>query len=129
MREFFLRLCLIAGSLLLLVQCGDDDGPTGPDGPELTLGEWTTVTPLVTGDLHDVVWGGGQFVAVGSAPGETYILTSPDGTTWTRQIPPVAASIMGIAWSGERYVAVGSCQLVIYSDDAVNWTSLGAAPV
>jgi hypothetical protein len=64
---------------------------TSPDGEHWTsAGDLSDVTVL--GDrVHDVIWGGGQFVAVGSSTGSlgglapTPIFTSANGVDWTRR--------------------------------------------
>jgi len=80
-----------------------------------SAGNFSAVTVL--GDrVHDVIWGGGQFVAVGSSIGSfgglapTPIFTSANGVDWTRrtvnEFP--GPSLRGIAWNGSHYVAVGT---------------------
>lgn len=105
--------------------------PAG-DFPDVTL----------TGDgVHDVLWGGGQFVAVGSSrsgfgSGPTPIFTSPDGTTWSRytvnELPgPV---LRGVAWNGSVYVAVGTPGLGFdprvgaISTDGIHWSYIFFPP-
>ncbi len=66
---------------------------------------WTAVTSPTTNALHDVVYTGTQFVAVGDAG---TILTSSDGRAWTMQTSGAGTDILtSIAWSGSALVAVG----------------------
>lgn len=109
---------------------------TSTDGEHWSsAGNISDVTVL--GDrVHDVVWGGGQFVAVGSsihsggglAP--TPIFTSANGVDWTRrtvnEFP--GPSLRGIAWNGSHYVAVGTPGFGfdprngVVSADGINWS-------
>jgi hypothetical protein len=95
---------------------------TSPDG--LT---WTDRVPDTSvGDLWAVVWGGGQFVAVGeSGLTEPPILTSPDGITWTsRPSPAIGLILRSIAFGAGRYVACdGFNNTYIHSTDGITWTS------
>ena len=89
---------------------------TSTDGVQWTsAGNFADVTE--PGDrVHDIIWGGGQFVAVGSSVassgglGPTPIFTSANGVDWTRrtvnEFP--GPSLRGIAWDGSHYVAVGT---------------------
>ena len=45
---------------------------------------WARRTPVKSAVLHDVLWDGARFVAVG---GDGAVLTSADGETWTEQAP------------------------------------------
>lgn len=86
---------------------------------------WTTQTSPVTtssGKLYDVVWGDGQFVAVGSGG---VVLTSADGVEWTVQTTTVTdASLFCVAFIDGLYYAGGgemnAC--LITSPDGVTWT-------
>jgi hypothetical protein len=88
--------------------------------------------------LYDVVWGNGQFVAVGSRSfNQTVVLTSPDGIHWSRvsvgrSQGPLGLStgetgvLYGIGWNGSRFVAVG--ERLLTSTDGSNWLVAGAFP-
>jgi hypothetical protein len=89
---------------------------------------WTKRTnPDTTNrDLRGVTFGGGQFVAVGSAPaadGGSLILTSPDGITWTqRSTVPVTRNLTGVAYGNGAYVATTPGGVVLTSLDTITWT-------
>lgn len=44
---------------------------------------WTSRTSGTTADLLGVAYGGGLWVAVGTAAGDDFVITSSDGVTWT----------------------------------------------
>jgi photosystem II stability/assembly factor-like uncharacterized protein len=79
-------------------------------------------------DIRGLVFGGGQFVAVGVgwdviAPSPV-ILTSQNGTTWTeRAAPPGTESLYAVARGNGLYVAVGDEGHVITSLNGINWTA------
>ena len=99
----------------------------------------------VPSTLTKVIWGGGQFVAVGcefvSADVRyALFLTSPDGVTWTQQSPrqlvldaemPMCG-MKSVAWSGSVFVASGRdtnwSPTLWRSTDAVSWVQQGDFP-
>lgn len=111
---------------------------TSTDGVQWTpAGNFSDVT--LSGDrVHDVIWAGGQFVAVGSSIGAgggfapTPIFTSANGVDWTRrtvnEFP--GPSLRGIAWDGSHYVAVGTPGFGfdprngVISADGITWSYL-----
>jgi hypothetical protein len=99
-----------------------------------TLGNLTSPVDtrfLLDHHLYDVVWGNGQFVAVGNMGiDETEVLLSSDGRTWERvslgkPTRPIGASdtdvgaLYGLAWNGLQFVAVG--ERIITSPDGKSW--------
>ena len=77
--------------------------------------------------LFSVVWNGTQFVAVGSSrgsPGDSWIVTSPDGITWTGRRSP-SGTMNSVLWSGSRFVAVGEPAHIVTSEDGVTWVLRG----
>jgi hypothetical protein len=88
--------------------------------------------------LYDVVWGNGQFVAVGSGSlNQTVVLTSPDGIRWSRvsvgrSQGPLGLStgetgvLYGVGWNGSRFVAAG--ERLLTSTDGSNWMVAGTLP-
>ena len=85
---------------------------------------WTERPHAITQNLRwvDVVYGGGQFVAV--AEEGVRIGTSPDGINWTEQTPAVGAQLStAITYGNGVYVIVETVnQYVQWSHDAINWT-------
>jgi hypothetical protein len=90
-------------------------------------GAWTKRSAAAgfTGDFHDVLWDGQQFVAIG---GNFEVQTSPDGLSWTRRAstapvggPSPMASFAAIASGGARLVRGGvdsaGHAALWYSDD------------
>lgn len=69
---------------------------TSPDGIN-----WTWIQfPISRTVFADVVWGGNQFVAVGSQNGfYPMVQTSPNGVTWTSHNPPWdnSSKLFGVA--------------------------------
>jgi len=80
---------------------------------------WTTVYSPTTQDLWSVCFGGGQFVAVGTAG---TILTSPDGNTWSQRASGVDLWLVGVGYGNNLYVAVGDRGTILTSPDGVTWT-------
>ncbi|MBL9142595.1 MAG: immunoglobulin domain-containing protein [Verrucomicrobiaceae bacterium] len=70
--------------------------------------------------LHDSVWTGTQFVAVGSSG---TIRTSADGVAWSSQTSGTVAHLNGVAWTGSRVIAVGDAGTVLTSSDGISWAS------
>jgi hypothetical protein len=123
---------------------------TSPDGAEWT--EWHSVLTSGAGSgspnlISRVVYGNGQFVAVGQVGSVTpqgypvvtpIILTSGDGLTWvqpTLGLSATNAALNDIAFGNGEFVAVGgtcrseyrdSCydvsRIILTSTDGVNWT-------
>lgn len=77
------------------------------------------------GTLHDVVFGGGRFVAVG-AGGRTVV--SDDGFNWL----PAAATgedvAQAVAFDGERYWAVGAAGAIYASNTLTQWDFVAREP-
>jgi hypothetical protein len=71
------------------------------------------------------VWGGTQFVVVGS--GGT-VLTSPDGIVWSHRDSGTSEFLNGIAWNGSLFVAVSRFGLILTSPDGIRWTMQPAGP-
>ncbi|QIP13057.1 T9SS type A sorting domain-containing protein [Spirosoma aureum] len=75
--------------------------------------------------FNNVVFGNGQFVAVG---GEGIIQTSPDGLVWTMRYSGLGATIRAIAYGNGQYVAVGagfgpgSNGNILQSTDGISWS-------
>jgi hypothetical protein len=103
-----------SGSILVATSASFPQVYTSPDG--IT---WTPRGGVAPQALLDIVWGGGQFVAVGY--GGT-IITSPDGITWTTRTSPVAQNLVAVVWSGSQYVVGGLNGAILTSPDGITWT-------
>jgi PKD repeat protein len=86
---------------------------------------WESVADLEGGNLYDVVWANGLFIAVGK--GGT-LLTSLDGHYWLPMTVPTTSLLCGIAVSDEQMVAVASDGTVIVSNDGESWSNVIPAP-
>jgi len=89
---------------------------------------WTDRSTGNDGSLFGVIYGNGQFVAVGN-PGQ--ILTSPDGTNWTDQFSGTDSFLVDVTFGNGLFVAVGHrydsierryVTTVMTSPDAGFWT-------
>ena len=84
-------------------------------------GEWTNRLSGLPFALHDVVWNGTNFIAVGD---DGKILTSSDGIDWVEQHSGTDAGLDAVAFYGSKVVAVGNGATVLLSlDGGVNWTT------
>lgn len=91
---------------------------TSPDGVT-----WTErISPNTSKLFRDVVFGGNQFVAVGSGGAG---MTSPDGITWTlRTLSDVTKNYYAVAYGNNTYVAVGgSGGAIATSSDGNTWAN------
>jgi hypothetical protein len=73
-----------------------------------------------------VVFGGGKFVAVGSAWG--LVLTSNDGQHWTKQ-SPTFSGCNELIYDGTRFVSVLSGGFLTVSTNGVDWTFQPTVPL
>jgi hypothetical protein len=95
---------------------------------ELIASNWSQRLGLKNLDLKDIFWDktNSQFVAVGAADSDAYILTSPDGNIWTERANPKALALQGISGNASVLVAVGTndtdAYIVSSSNAGVTWT-------
>lgn len=83
---------------------------------------WQEQTSGVRGSiLRQVAFGGGRFVAVGTAG---VVIYSDDGANWQRAVHPIFTSWAGVAYGGGRFVAVGGGTMI--SRDGVTWETQAA---
>lgn len=78
---------------------------------------------VITSSLFDIIYAGGQFVAVGGSGG---IITSPDGNTWTKRTAPsnIPGIIRSVAYGNGRYVLVAnSAGFAGWSTDGFTWNN------
>lgn len=100
---------------------------TSPDGVT-----WSKSTESLSMYLHDVIWSGTKFVAVGSQVGgtnsEAAVLISADGVNWTKHLVGALTVLQDIAWNGSRFVATGYGGAAS-SPDGIVWTQVGQGSV
>jgi hypothetical protein len=133
-RRYYWRTLLLLPWLLPLAREGAAAALLGD-----TLGNLTSPVDtrfLFEHHLHDVAWGNGRFVAVGSTGvDETEVFLSEEGETWERvslgkPARPLSASgadvgaLHGVAWNGLRFVAVG--ERIVTSPDGASWNVTAA---
>ncbi len=116
----------------LVIVCEDGMIYTSSDGTE-----WASQKGSPTNvNLTNVVWTGGQLVAVGmdkskGSQGKAAILTSPDGSTWTKTTSAEgAANLNSVVWAGSQFVAVGYQGQIQVSSNGDHWvrkSPIGAA--
>lgn len=98
----------------------EDPGGTNPPpaapAPGGKATQWLSAFPL----LHDVVQGGGTYVAVGELGA---VQTSTDAKTWVGRQSGAPASLFGVAWNGSLFAAVGDQSAILTSPDGVTWTA------
>ena len=94
---------------------------------------WVHVQAPATDGLSGIVFGNGQFVAVGGRyPGSTSTIeTSHDGVNWVQRQADTSNQLIGIGYGNGQFVAVGGGQdnatglnlagTIVTSPDGVNW--------
>lgn len=100
---------------------------TSPDGVTWMQGN----SGITNAGLFGIVYGGGEFVAVGGDPQfgsyAAVIATSPDGITWTQRSSGTTNAVLSaVAYGNGQYVAVGydgNNGVIVSSSDAVNWAT------
>ena len=109
-------------------------GDNGKMGRSVNGTTWSSVSSTQFGDtdtIRSIIWGGpaGQekFVAVG----DNGIAYSTNGTNWTKALS--GSTFYSIAWGGpagnEVFIAGGTQRVMMYSKDAVTWTSVPNQPI
>ncbi len=103
-----------SGSTLVASSASLPQVYTSPDGVN-----WTLRNNVAPQALLGVVFGSGQFVAVGY--GGT-IITSPDGISWTTRNSPTTDDLVVVIWAQGQYVAGGLHGTILTSPDGIVWT-------
>lgn len=80
---------------------------------------WTTRPHAKYVGLHDILWTGRSFVAVGDSG---TILTSADGEAWTRAVSGTRRDLLKVAQGDSLLMAVGDSGTVTTSRDGQTWT-------
>lgn len=92
--------------------------------PAMNLDRWAWRHPYPQGShLRSITWGGGRYVAVGTAAN---IVVSEDGENWTSVVLPTGETFHTVAYGNGRFVAAGY-QLVVTSKNGLDW-QLGRVP-
>lgn len=91
--------------------------------------EWTNTTTGLYRDINSVIYGGGQFLAVGSG----VVQASTDGTNWTTLATPIY-NFKSVTYSDGSYVAVATRDgypntYFLSSIDGVDWVTEGTSSV
>jgi len=83
------------------------------------------IVPGFSNNLNGVVFGGGQFLAVGARGS---ILRSSDGSNWTQENSGTTRDLNQVAYGNGLYVACGTSDTLLTSTDGRQWTprSVGA---
>jgi hypothetical protein len=83
---------------------------------------WIQAASGTSSTLNGVVYGAGQFVAVGGNGDGSVIVTSADGTNWTQRLSESADDfLLGVAYGSGQFVAVGCTGALLTSTDGSNW--------
>lgn len=88
---------------------------------------WTDVLANPRGQLHDITYGGGTWVAVGQrwlndGNRKALVLSSTDGLNWTeRETQVVGSWFNGVAYGNNRFVAVGHYGQAAVSFNGEDW--------
>jgi hypothetical protein len=90
------------------------------------LEPWEPRSPAgFSNNLNGVVFGGGQFIAVGARGS---VLRSTDGREWTQEGSGTTRDLNHVAYGNGLYVACGASDTLLTSTDGQQWTprSVGA---
>lgn len=86
---------------------------------------WSIVDQPRLGEVTDVIYAGGLFVAVGGP--NPWVDTSLDAVSWSAQpLPPAVGPypyLDEVAWNGRSLVAVGMSGLIVTSPDGLAWSA------
>jgi hypothetical protein len=96
----------------------------GPGSANAQL-QWAVVSPVPTAhNLQSVIYGNGQYVAVGDTG---TILTSPDGLNWTSRTSGITTRLWSVTYGNHLYVTVGDSGggsgRILTSANGVSWTN------
>lgn len=96
---------------------------------------WTdrTAGAGIGGILHDVAFGNGAFVAVGTNTSAALVYSSPDGVVWSDRTAALGRGgiLNGVTFANGRFVAVGTntaAGLFASSTDGAVWTDHAPSP-
>lgn len=97
---------------------------TSPNGTT-----WTRRHNTPAGELNDVTYGGGVYIAVGD--NGTIWRSTDNAVTWSPISSGVTQHLRGVAWDGVKFVAVGSFSnggsgVVLTSANGSSWTDKSA---
>jgi hypothetical protein len=117
-KDLHMNLNAVAWSGTQTVVVGDNGFiGSSPDGAN-----WTKRVSGTTTELHDIVWTGSKYVAVGGT-----VLLSSDGITWhSAQSPVQGVYLKCVVWTGSLFVAGGAYGSIVTSLDGETWVSRGA---
>lgn len=86
--------------------------------------QWTKAPSFTSGELADVAWGAGRFVAVGTEnTGRGVILHSDNGRDWARVALPASATALRHIGFGNGVFVAGGESLVMTSNDGRAWST------
>jgi hypothetical protein len=77
-------------------------------------------SPSPGGLFRSVAWGGGVFVATGSAG---VVAWSTDGLQWTSASSGASVDLWDVTWDGNAFIAVGSAGTIVRSRDGIEWSA------
>lgn len=80
--------------------------------------QWVSPLP-VNGELNDIAYGDGVFVAVGEGGAAAF---SGDGETWFSLSIPAGVDLNGVAYGNSVWVVAGDSDTAFVSEDLETWT-------
>ncbi len=91
---------------------------------------WLPIVAVVSGQIKDVTYAQGLFVAVGTGVGLSggFVLSSADGTNWTTRVTGFSGGLNGITFGNGKFVGVGYSGTAI-STDGTNWAQIYNASI
>ena len=82
---------------------------------------WSLTQNIINGEIEDMTYGDGRFVAVGD---EGAIFVSTDGANWTARTPITSRRLLGVTYGAGRYIAAGSRGVMLESTNSFTWTPI-----
>lgn len=108
---------------LLTVRVGSGGAIETNEDPTAPANVWLARTSGVSDTLHDVVWNGLAFAAVGD---NGTIILSADGVDWVSVTSGVSVQLDAIAAAGFVLIAVGDLGTIIQSDNGSSWEAIAS---
>lgn len=106
------------------VAAGDD----GVVATSTDADSWNLPEPIGAFDIENLAFHRGKFIGVSNRNGKHFVFDSSDGQTWNVRQPP-APTLLSIASNGAQLFAAGLDEVILVSEDGVDWQTRAAPTV